>query len=68
MGHWEIDCVVSGYGSKTVLLVLTHRSSRKALIYIMRGKMQANVAEVLNKLDKKYKNRFKKIFKNSKNG
>lgn len=63
IGHWEMDSVVSGHGSKTVLLVLTERYSRKTLIYKMGGKTQANVAELLNKLERKYRNRFKKIFK-----
>ena len=63
IGHWEMDCVVSGRGSKAVLLVLTERYSRKALIYKMSGKTQENVGYVLDKLEIKYRNRFKKIFK-----
>lgn len=63
IGHWEMDCVVSGRGSKTVLLVLTERCSRKALIYKMSGKTQENVGYVLDKLEIKYRNGFKKIFK-----
>lgn len=63
IGNWEMDCVVSGRGSKTVLLVLTERYSRKALIYKMFGKTQENVGQVLDKIERKYKNGFKKIFK-----
>lgn len=63
IGHWEMDCVVSGRGSKTVLLVLTERYSRKALIHKMSGKTQENVGHVLDKLEIKYRNGFKKIFK-----
>lgn len=63
IGHWEMDCVVSGRGSKEVLLVLTERYSRKAVIYKMSGKTQENVGYVLDKLEKKYRNGFKKIFK-----
>lgn len=63
IGHWEMDCVVSGHGSKAVLLVLTERYSRKALIYKMSGKTQENVGCVLDKLEIKYRNGFKKIFK-----
>ena len=44
-----MDCVVSGRGAKTVLLVLTERYSRKALIYKMSGKTQENVGYVLIK-------------------
>lgn len=63
VGHWEMDCVVSGRGAKTALLVLTERYSRKALIYKMSGKTQENVGYVLDKLEIKYRNRFKKMFK-----
>jgi IS30 family transposase len=62
-GHWEMDCVVSGKGSKTVLLVLTERKSRRNLIFKMKDKTQKSVGEVLNKLERKHKYKFKKIFK-----
>ena len=35
LGHWEMDCVVSGRGSKGVLLVLTERCSRRTMIFIL---------------------------------
>lgn len=53
IGNWEMDCVVSGRGSKTVLLVLTERYSRKALIYKVFGKTQENVGQVLDKIERK---------------
>jgi len=62
VGHWEMDCVVSGRGSKNVLLVLTERCSRHALIFKMAGKTQDEVAKALDKLERKYRNAFKKIF------
>lgn len=62
VGHWEMDCVVSGHGSKSVLLVLTERSSRHALIYKMAGKTQEEVGKVLDKLERKHGNSFKKMF------
>jgi IS30 family transposase len=63
IGHWEMDCVVSGRGSKAVLLVLTERYSRRTIIYKMKGKTQEEVVGALDKLERKYKSRFKKIFK-----
>lgn len=63
LGHWEMDCVVSGRGSKTVLLVLTERKSRRNLIFKMQGKTQENVAKVLDKLERKYKHKFKEKIK-----
>ena len=62
IGHWEMDCVVSGPGSKSVLLVLTERCSRQALIFKMSGKTQEEVGKVLDKLERKYRNSFKKRF------
>lgn len=63
LGHWEMDCVVSGRGSKAVLLVLTERCSRRTIIFKMRGKTQEEVKRILDKLERKYKGKFKKIFK-----
>lgn len=63
LGHWEMDCVVSGRGSKTVLLVLTERKSRKNLIFKMKDKTQQSVAKVLDKLERKHKYKFKQMFK-----
>ena len=62
VGHWEMDCVVSGHGSKSVLLVLTERCSRHALIFKMTGKTQEEVGKALDKLERKYRNSFKKMF------
>jgi IS30 family transposase len=63
IGHWEMDCVVSGRGSKAVLLVLTERKSRKNLIFKMKDKTQKSVGKVLDKLERKHRYKFKKIFK-----
>jgi IS30 family transposase len=62
-GHWEMDCVVSGRGSKAVLLVLTERLTRTTKIFKMKRKTQEEVAKVLDKLERKYKGKFKEIFK-----
>jgi len=63
VGHWEMDCVVSGHGSKSVLLVLTERASRDALIFKMNGKTQEEVGKRLDKIERKYKNGYKDRFK-----
>lgn len=62
-GHWEMDCVVSGRGSKAVLLVLTERATRTTKIFKMRRKTQEEVVKVLDKLERKYRGKFKEIFK-----
>lgn len=62
-GHWEMDCVVSGRSSKAVLLVLTERLTRTTKIFKMKRKTQEEVVKVLDKLERKYRSKFKKIFK-----
>ena len=61
IGHWEMDCVV-GKG-KSSLLVMTERKSRNELIFKMKAKKQECVQVVLDRLERKYKGRFKDIFK-----
>ncbi len=59
-GRWEMDCVV-GKG-KACLLVLTERMSRKELIFKMSSKTQKCVIDVIDKLERRYKSKFQKIF------
>jgi len=59
--HWEMDCVV-GKG-KACLLVMTERTSRKELIFKLKAKKQEYVKEVLDQLERQYKERFRNIFK-----
>lgn len=61
VGHWEMDCVV-GKG-KACLLVLTERLSRKELIFKLKGKTQKEVKAVIDKLERKYKGRFRELIK-----
>jgi IS30 family transposase len=60
-GHWEMDCVV-GKG-KACLLVMTERKNRKELIFKLKAKKQLHVRVVLDRLERKYKERFKQVFK-----
>jgi IS30 family transposase len=59
--HWEMDCVV-GKG-KGCLLVMTERTSRKELIFKLKAKKQEYVITVLDELEKRYKGRFRYMFK-----
>ena len=56
-----MDIVVGS--TKTCLLVMTERKSRKELIFKIPSKHQKHVKEVIDKLEKKYKGRFKEYFK-----
>jgi IS30 family transposase len=47
-GHWEMDCIISGKGSKGALLVLTERVTRKNRIFKMKKKTQEEVIKVHN--------------------
>ena len=59
--HWEMDCVV-GKGT-ACLLVMTERVSRMELIFKLKAKKQENVIIVLDQLEKRYKGRFRDMFK-----
>ena len=63
VGHWEMDTVVGAKGTKSVLLVLSERVTRKELIFKMESKSQAAVAYVLNKLERKMRSEFTNTFK-----
>jgi transposase, IS30 family len=62
-GHWEMDCVESGRGGKACLLVLTERVSRKEHIFKMEAKTQECVVKELDRLERRHKNQFAKLFK-----
>jgi len=61
-GHWEMDCVESGKNGKGCLLVLTERHSRYEMVIKMKAKTQACVEESMNRLERRYRNHFQKIF------
>lgn len=60
-GHWEMDCVV-GKG-KACLLALTERQRRRELLFKIKSKKQTEVKAVIDRLERKYKGRFKELFK-----
>jgi len=62
-GHWEMDTVVGvRKGSGPVLLVLTERATRQEIILKMREKTAAETVRCLNRLERQYGARFRKIF------
>lgn len=62
-GHWEMDCIESQKSDPTTLLVLTERLSRLSLVFVMPDQTQASVKICLDNLERKYRSKFKKIFK-----
>ena len=60
-GHWEMDCVCGS--TKSTLLVLTERLTRKELIFPMQNQKSESVINCLNSLETYYGNSFKNIFK-----
>lgn len=62
-GHWEMDTVVGRKGSKEVLLVLSERQTRQEIIIKIKSKMQEQVEKAIDNLERKYKEKFRDIFK-----
>lgn len=63
-GHWEMDTVIGkAKGKGAVLLVLTERLTRYEIIMKMKQKTAAEVVRCLNRLERKYGSRFKRVFK-----
>lgn len=63
-GNWEMDTVIGKRGkSKKSLLVLTERMTRYELIFLLNEHKAADVVNVLDFLELKYKNRFSELFK-----
>lgn len=52
-GHWEMDTVVGGKGTKEVLLVLTERKTREEIIRKIKSKSQYCVVKELDKIERK---------------
>lgn len=60
-GHWEMDCVCGP--TKPCLLVLTERKTRKEIAFIMPNQTSASVVGCLNKLERHFGKRFRKLVK-----
>lgn len=62
-GHWEMDTVVGKQNTKNVLLVLTERLTRKEIIFLMPNRKTKTVIECINKLERRFGRKFRKVFK-----
>lgn len=60
-GHWEMDCVCGP--TKTSLLVLSERLTRKELIFKIPSQESQNVVRILNVLERRYGKSFRNVFK-----
>ena len=62
-GHWEGDLVIGKQGTKTVLFTLTERKTRQEIIMKLPNKKTETIAIAIDKLERKYGNKFYEIFK-----
>ena len=60
-GHWEMDCVCGP--SKSALLVLSERLTRKEIIFPIKNKKTETVIRCLNSLERQFGKRFPLVFK-----
>lgn len=60
-GHWELDCLCGS--SKATFFVMTERLTRQEIIFKMKDQTQKSVITCIDLLERKYKSKFKKIFK-----
>lgn len=62
-GHWEGDLIVGKQGTKTVLFTLTERMTRQEIIMKLPNKQTNTISKALDRIERKYKGKFYKIFK-----
>lgn len=62
-GHWEMDTVKGTKSSKCSLLVFTERKTRKEIIIKLEHHAAKEVVNQLDKIERKLKQNFPKIFK-----
>jgi IS30 family transposase len=62
-GHWEIDLVVGRKGTKTVILTLVERVSRKSLYVLAKNKTQKEVIAAIKRARRRVGGDFKEVFK-----
>jgi len=62
-GHWEMDLIVSCKGGKGALLTLAERKTRQEIIIRLPDKTQRAVKRALDRLERRFGGRFKKMFK-----
>lgn len=62
-GHWEMDCVIGKQGTRETLLTFTERLTRYEIVMRMPDHKTATVVHFVNKLEKQFGSRFRKVFK-----
>lgn len=62
-GHWELDTVVGKRSKGNTLLVFTERLTRYELIFRAKDKTTLSTVKIINKLERIYGKKFRKIFK-----
>ena len=63
-GHWEMDTVKGKQGiTKSCMLVLTERKTRKEIIFLLKEHTSAAVVKALDRLERKLGKKFREIFK-----
>ena len=62
-GHWEIDLVVGKQGTKTVILTLVERKTRKSLYVLVKNKTQKEVIKAIKRARRCVGGNFDDVFK-----
>ena len=62
-GHWELDCVEGSKEGKKTYMTLLERKTKKYIVVEMREHTNQYIKEAIDKLEEKYKENFRKIFK-----
>jgi len=62
-GHWEIDLVVGKQGTKTVILTLVDRKTRKSLYILVKNKTQKEVVSAIKRIRRRVGGNFDNVFK-----
>jgi IS30 family transposase len=62
-GHWEIDLVVGKQGTKSVILTLVERKTRKSLYVLAKDKTQKEIIAAISKARRRAGGNFDDVFK-----
>jgi len=62
-GHWEIDLVVGKQGTRSVILTLVDRATRKSLYVFVKNKTQKEVIKAIKKVRRRVGGNFSNVFK-----
>ena len=62
-GHWELDCVEGSKESKKTYMTLLERITKKYIVIEMKEHTNRCIKEAIDKLEDKYGEKFREIFK-----